>query len=135
MAALSQPGNHYPAAGVHYYDPYTDQEILASTAAGRDEQAIQLAPGQGLLLAGALLKREDDGTAYVRADASDAQCVLRLTTDTDIWGGDHVFNGTALFGAVVDLGQLQLANSGVTIADGLIHAGSHVNANIGHFTF
>lgn len=116
-----QFGNAMPVPSYSRSGFIADQEILASTNPGSYiQKGVTLAPGQGLLQRGTLLKRNDTTKLYERATtAADAEGVLRATTETGTDTSDDAprFQQNILLKAAVQLDKVKDANSGITIGN------------------
>lgn len=116
-----QFGNAMPVPSYSRSGFIADQEILASTNPGSYiQKGVTLAPGQGLLKRGTLLKRNSSTKLYERAtSAADAEGVLRATTETGTDASDDAprFQQNILLKAAVQLDKVKDANSGITIGN------------------
>lgn len=121
-----QFGNAIPAPSYSRSGFIADQEILASTNPGSYHQkGVTLAPGQGLLERGALLKRNNSTKYYEKTTVpADAEGILRATTETgtDSSADAPVFQANILFKGILQLDKVKSANSGVTIDSAILGA-------------
>lgn len=125
-------GNAIPAPGYRTGGGVIDDELQFSTHAF-SQKGVTLKPGQGVLLLGTLIKQDTATKQYVRANASNAEGILRQSVDTGTDPAGQVWQGN-----IVTMGQLKLskiiaANSGVTVTGGVL--GSRVDAVQGYFKF
>lgn len=124
-------GNSMPAPG--YAGPSTftvDDELLYSTV-GFTQKGVTLKPGQGVLLLGTLLKKDTSTKYYVKA-TSDAEGVLRQTTDTGTAPGGQLWQANIVITGILNLDKVSAANSGVTLTTVL---GAQVNTVMKTFKF
>lgn len=124
-----QIGNSIPAPGVYDGSSFIDDELLYSTVAYH-QKGVTLKPGQGVLLAGTLLKQDPSTKQYVKATDSTATGVLRQTTDTDLDG--RVWQQNIVYGGLLRLSVMQSANSGVNLSNVL---GATIDNVAGFFKF
>lgn len=114
-----QFGNAMPVPSYSRSGFIADQEILASTNPGSYfQKGVTLAPGQGLLQRGTLLKRNDSTKYYERAtSAATAEGILRATTETGADTSEEAtkYQANILFKGTLQLAKLKDANSGITI--------------------
>lgn len=117
-----QFGNVNPAPFFQSTGFIADQEILAKTAEGSYHQrGATLAPGQGILERGTLLKRNNTTKYYEKAtSAGDAEGILRQTVDTGTDANGPVFQANILFSGILQLDKLKDANSGITIGSAVL---------------
>lgn len=121
---IQQFGNAIPAPSYTRSGFIADVEILASTNPGSYHQkGVTLKPGQGLLLAGTLLKRNSTSKHYEKtAVAADAEGILRATTETGPAGTTETYQANVLFAGILQLDKLKSANSGVTLGNATLSA-------------
>lgn len=116
-----QFGNAMPVPSYSRTGFIADQEILASTNPGSYiQKGVTLAPGQGLLKRGTLLKRNNSTKLYERAtSATEAEGILRATTETGTDSSDEAtkFQANILLKGAVQLAKVKDANSGITIGN------------------
>lgn len=132
-----QFGNAVPApSGITRSDFIADPEVLYSTNPGSYVQkGVTLAPGQGLLRAGTLLKRNNTTKFYEKTTSqSDAEGFLRATTETGTDSSEDApkYQGNILFAGVLQLAKIKAANSGVNF-DGFL--GGRANEARNFFKF
>ena len=131
-------GNSIPAPGFREGGRYYDDEILKSTV-GLTQGGVTLKPGQGVLKAGTLLVVPTSGDRRaVKATSGtvdQAVGILRKTTDTGTaTGADaQVYQMNHIRAGIVDLAKVKDANSGVTIATGVL--GGYANESTNEFRF
>jgi hypothetical protein len=119
---IQQFGNAIPSPGFSRSGFIADQELLASTTEGSYfQKGVTLAPGQGLLLLGTLLKRNETTKYYEKTTvAADAEGILRATTETGTDPNGATFQANILFAGILQLDKVKAANSGVTIGSAVL---------------
>ena len=130
-----QFGNAIPSPGYGTTGFIADQEILASTNPGSYYQkGVTLAPGQGLLKRGTLLKRNETTKYYEKAtSAATAEGILRATTETGPAGTTETYQANILFAGILHLDKLKDANSGITFGSAVLNGRADEKRNF--FTF
>lgn len=120
---IQQFGNAIPSPSYSRSGFIADQEILASTNPGSYfQKGVTLAPGQGKLLRGTLLKRNDTTKYYERAtSAATAEGILRATTETGPAGTEETYQANILFSGILQLSKVKDANSGITIGSSVLN--------------
>lgn len=128
---INQYGNSMPGPGYAVGTTSVNDELMYSMI-GYTQHGVTLKPGQGVLLLGTFIKQDPATKMYVKA-TTDAEGVLRQTTDT---GTDP--NGQRWQANIVEAGMLKLdkvtaANSsGLTLTSVL---GARVNTVKKFFKF
>jgi len=127
-----QFGNAIPSPSFSRAGFIADQEILASTNPGSYVQkGVTLAPGQGLLQRGTLLKRNETTKYYEKTTTpADAEGILRATTETGPAGTTETWQANILFAGVLQLEKVKDANSGVTISSAILGARTDAKRNL-----
>ena len=127
-----QFGNAIPSPSFSRAGFIADQEILASTNTGSYiQKGVTLAPGQGLLQRGTLLKRNETTKYYEKTTTpADAEGILRATTETGPNGTTDTYQGNILFAGVLQLDKIKDANSGVTISSAILDARTDEKRNL-----
>lgn len=132
MAGITEYfGNAIPGPGYARGGVAVDGELLFS-AEDYTQKGVTLKPGQGVLLQGSFIKQDAATKQYVKTTASDAEGVLRQTTDTGTTTDSQVWQANILLTGLVKLAAVSLANSGDTLT---AFTGSRVNNVLGFFKF
>lgn len=120
--AQQQFGNAFPGPSYTRSGFIADQEILYSTNPGSYlQKGVTLAPGQGKLLRGTLLKRNDTTKFYEKAtSAGTAEGILRATTETNVDPEGPTVQANILFAGILFLSKLKDANSGITFGSAVL---------------
>lgn len=130
-----QVGNAIPAPGYSVSGFTADEEILWSTN-DYNQKGVTLAPGQGLLRLGTLLKRNETTKLYEKAtSAASAEGILRASVDTGTDDSEDAqkYQANILFAGFLKLDKLKRANSGVTFNNTVL--GGHANEGRNFFKF
>lgn len=132
MTDTAYTGNAIPAPGFWTGRQVLDDEIMYSMI-GYVQKGVTLKPGQGVLLGGTFLARDEASKQYVKTtSAGSVRGVLRKAVDTGTDAAGKAFLGNILYGGSVKLAAVQAANSGVTLTNVL---GAQVNDAAGFFRF
>lgn len=129
--AFEYTGNAIPAPGYAKGNQTIDEELLFSTV-GYTQKGVTLKSGQGVLRLGTFIKQEPSTKLYVKTTASDAEGVLRQTTDTGENETDQKWLGNIVITGLLKLAHIKAANSGTVTGGGL---GGTVNEPQGFFKF
>lgn len=129
---VEQIGNSIPAPGYTKGGSTVDDELMYALEGGYDQKGVTLKPGQGVLLLGTFIKQDPATKHYVKATGSDAEGVLRTTTDTGTTADAQKFQGNIVLAGFLKLSKVKAANSGVTLTSVL---GARVNEVLGFFKF
>lgn len=125
-------GNSIPAPGYAQSAHTVDDELLFSTEGGFTQKGVTLKPGQGVLLLGTFIKQDPSSKKYIKTTGTDAEGVLRSTTDTGLTDDAQGWQGNIVLGGLLKLSKVSAANSGVTLTNVL---NAQVNSVIGFFKF
>jgi len=132
MTDTAYTGNAIPAPGVWGGRTVVDDEIMYSMQ-GYTQKGVTLKPGQGVLLGGTFITRDDATKQYVKTTtAADAEGILRKTVDTGTDSAAKKFLGNIVVMGIVKLAAVKAANSGVTLTSVL---NANVNESLGYFKF
>ena len=123
-------GNSMPGPGYATSATTVDDELMYSMV-GYTQKGVTLKPGQGVLLLGTLLKQDPSTKMYVKT-TSNAEGVLRQTTDTGSDADGQRWQGNIVLAGMLKLSKVSAANSGVTLTSVLA---AQVNTVMGYFKF
>lgn len=124
-------GNAIPAPGYSRGGTTVDEELLYSTV-GYTQKGVTLKSGQGVLRLGTFIKQDAATKKYVKTTASDAEGILRQTTDTGANEDDQTWLANIVITGLLKLSHIKTANSGTVTGGGL---GGTVNEPQGFFKF
>lgn len=124
-------GNAIPAPGYAKGGHSVDDELLYSTV-GFTQKGVTLKPGQGVLLLGTLIKQDSATKQYVKTTGTDAEGLLRQTTDTGTDAEGQAWQANIVIAGIAKLAKVTSANSGATLTSVL---GARVNEVMGTFKF